>query len=157
LDPLDVLHAPAADRMWRGSHLMFARAGTEFAPDAFALLNAALDRAPREPAPDLIVCDHDRLEASGEVTAPSLVPGWDPDLICSFDYLETAFLVSRRLVVEQRAAGRAASLHDWLCRIARHVRQPVTAHVSEPLVHMPAHAPQPLPVPAAPPPRPAVA
>jgi GT2 family glycosyltransferase len=38
---------------------------------------------------------------------------------------------------------RPASLHDWLCRIARRARQPATRHVAEPLVHMPAGAPQP--------------
>jgi GT2 family glycosyltransferase len=143
LDPLDLLASPAADPLWRGSHLTFARAGTEFAPDAFALFNAALDPGDDVPAPDLIVCDHDRLDGAGDVTAPSLVPGWDPDFICEFDYLETAFAASRALIVAQRAE-RPASLHDWLCAIARRPRQPVTRHVAEPLVHMPANAPRPI-------------
>jgi O-antigen biosynthesis protein len=143
LHPLDVLASPAADRLWRGSHLIFARAGTEFAPDAFALLNAALDDRDDAAAPDLIVCDHDRLDEAGGVTAPSLVPGWDPDFICQLDYLETAFAASRALVVAQRAE-RPASLHDWLCGIARRARQPVARHVAEPLVHMPSNAPPPI-------------
>jgi O-antigen biosynthesis protein len=147
LHPLDLVAPPAADRLWRGSHLTFARAGTEFAPDAFAHFNAALNVA-GEGTCDLIICDHDRLDGSGEVTAPSLVPGWDPDLICAFDYVETAFVASRALVNAQRKAGRPTSLHHWLCGIARRARQPATAHVAEPLVHMPASAPQPLPPPA---------
>ena len=149
LHPLDLLTLPAADRLWRGSHLTFARAGTEFAPDAFALFNGALDRGDNAAAPDLIVCDHDRLDDAGEVTAPSLVPGWDPDFICGFDYLETAFAASRALVAAQRGE-RPGSLHDWLCRIARRPRQPVTRHVAEPLVHMPASAPRPVLRPAQP-------
>jgi glycosyl transferase family 2 len=149
LHPLDLLTLPAADRLWRGSHLTFARAGTEFAPDALALFNAALDRSDDAPAPDLIVCDHDRLDDAGEVTAPSLVPGWDPDFICEFDYLETAFAASRALVAAQRAE-RPGSLYDWLCRIARRPRQPVSRHVAEPLVHMPASVPRPVLRPARP-------
>lgn len=150
LHPLDVLTLPAVDRLWRGSHLMFARAGTEFAPDAFALFNAALNAARGDAAPDLVLCDHDRLTASGEVTAPILGPGWDPDLICAFDYIETAFLASRALVLTQRAAQPPASLHQWLCGVARGLRQPATGHVAEPLVHMRASAPRPALQPAAP-------
>jgi GT2 family glycosyltransferase len=144
LDHLDILSSSVADRLWRGSHVMFARAGTKFAPDAFALINAALDPADGTRAPDLIICDHDRLDGSGDVTTPSLGPGWDPDFICGFDYVETAFAASRALITAQRGA-RPASLYDWLCGIARRAPQPVTSHVAEPLVHMPASAPQPVP------------
>lgn len=149
LGPLDILSSSAADRLWRGSHVMFARAGTEFAPDAFALINAALNPADGTRAPDLIICDHDRLDGSGDVTAPSLGPGWDPDFICGFDYIETAFVASRALITAQRGA-RPGSLYDWLCGIARRARQPVTGHVTEPVVHMPPSAPQPAPPPATP-------
>lgn len=141
LDPLDLLASRATERLWRGSHLTFARAGTEFAPDAFALLNAALN-VDGAASPDLVICDHDRLDGSGEVTVPSFTPGWDPDFICAFDYIETAFVTSRAFIAAQRGE-RPASLHDWLCRIARTARQPATGHVAEPLVHMPANAPQP--------------
>jgi GT2 family glycosyltransferase len=149
LHPLDLLTSPAAGRLWRGSYLMFARAGTEFAPDAFAQLNAALDRGDDTPAAELIVCDHDRRDAAGDVTTPSLVPGWDPDFICEFDYVATAFAASRTLVAAERAE-RPASLHDWLCRIARRARQPTTRHVAEPVVHIPGGAPQPVLAPAKP-------
>jgi O-antigen biosynthesis protein len=149
LHPLDVLASPAVDRLWRGSHLTFARAGTEFAPDAFALFNAALSPADGAPAPDLIICDHDRLDGSGEVTAPSLAPGWDPDFICAFDYVETAFVASRMLIEAQRGQ-QPASLHDWLCGVARRAHQPVTSHLAEPLVHLPVSAPPPILKPAMP-------
>jgi hypothetical protein len=42
LDALDVLSDSATDRLWRGSHLVFATAGTTFDPDAFELLNRML-------------------------------------------------------------------------------------------------------------------
>jgi GT2 family glycosyltransferase len=149
LDPLDLLNSPAADRLWRGSYLTFARAGTGFDSDAFAVINAALNPVPGKPAPDLIVCDHDRRDDAGDLREPSFVPGWDPDFICEFDYVETAFVASRALVMARRAEPHA-SLHDWLWRIARCAVQPVTRHVAEPLVHMPANAPRPALRPAMP-------
>src|SRR5262249_56739750 len=96
------------------------------------------------PTPDLVVCDHDCLDGASDVTARSLVPGWDPDFICDFDYVQTAFVASRALT-EAQHGERPASLHDWLCRIARRAQQPATRHVAEPLVHMPAGAAQPTP------------
>jgi len=45
LRPLEILTSPSTDRIWRGSHVVFARAGTQFAPDAFVLLNKALNDA----------------------------------------------------------------------------------------------------------------
>jgi O-antigen biosynthesis protein len=44
----------------------------------------------------------------------------------------------------QRAASRPASLHLWLCGIARSLRQPAIRHVTETLVHVPASTPQPV-------------
>jgi len=144
LSPLDLLASPDADRLWRGSHVVFARAGTEFAPDAFELFNAALNPAPNQAPPELVLYDHDRLDGAGEFTAPHLKPGWDPDLICAFDYIETAFLASRAIVRAQRTEPRPQSLQAWLCGIARSTRQPVTRHIAEPLMHMPASAPRPV-------------
>ncbi len=141
---LDFLTSPDADRLWRGSHVVFARAGTEFAPDAFTLLNAALSPGPDHAAPDLVLCDHDRVDGAGEFAAPHLMPGWDPDLICAFDYIETAFLASRTIVRARRTEPRPQSLHDWLCSIARGTRAPVTRHIAEPLMHLPATAPRPV-------------
>jgi GT2 family glycosyltransferase len=143
LDPLDILTSAATDQLWRGSYLFFARAGTEFAPDTFALLNGALNPKVGDTPPDLVLCDHDRLIVDGQLTAPSFAPGWDPDFICAFDYIETAFLASRALVLAQRTARPPTSLHQWLCGIAGGLQQPMTSHIAEPLVHMPASAPEP--------------
>ena len=141
LNALDILASDAADRLWRGSYLMFVRAGTEFAADAFSQLNIALNPPPGGASPELVICDHDRLSAAGELVEPSFVPGWDPDFILTFDYIGSAFLASRSLVMAQRGASRPGSLHQWLCGIARGVRQPTTRHVAEPLLHVPAGAP----------------
>lgn len=140
LDPLDVLATPAGDHLWRGSHLVFAVAGTTFDPDAFALLNRMLSPSNGKSVPDLIVCDHDR--AHGPVQAPCFLPGWDPDLIVAMDYIGTAFMASRKLVLDQRSGGRPASLHGWLRNLANGPL--ASAHLTEAVMHLPTGLPQPL-------------
>jgi GT2 family glycosyltransferase len=139
LDVLDVLSDPAADRAWRGSHLVFAAAGTTFDPDAFDLLNRMLTPPPGRTAPELIICDHDRAAASGPARLPCFLPGWDPDLIVAMDYVGTAFMASRRLVLDRRSS-RPASLHAWLCGL---VDGPLaTGRLTEPVMHLPAGPPR---------------
>ena len=93
---------PATDRLWRGSHLVFAAAGTTFDPDAFALLNRMLSPLQGTSPPDLVICDHDRGVAPGASPEPCFLPGWDPDLIVAMDYVGSAFMVSRKLILERR-------------------------------------------------------
>ena len=135
---LDILSDPLVDRLWRGSHLMFARAGTVFDADTFALLNAALNAHPTGDGPDLVLCDHDRVIGSDEYDDPSFTPGWDPDLIQSVDYIDMAFLASRSLVQRHRTLSTScSSLHDWLKTVAVHERDLVTHHLPESVVHLP--------------------
>ncbi|WP_181176193.1 glycosyltransferase [Mesorhizobium sp. B2-3-4] len=140
LDVLDILSDPAADHAWRGSHLVLAAAGTTFDPDTFDLLNEMLSRSPGKPALELVVCDHDRAAATGTGRSPCFLPGWDPDLIVAMDYIGTAFMASRRLVLARRSS-RPASLHDWLRSLAG--GSLVTAHLTEPVMHLPAIPPHP--------------
>jgi GT2 family glycosyltransferase len=151
LSHLDILHDTRADRRWRGSHLLFARAGTVFDADAFAMLNAALGSA--SGSPDLVLCDHDRITRDHEFTQPSFTPGWDPDLIQSHDYIESAFLASRELLQRCRMyATSCNSLYDWLRMIAREELTLRVRHITETLVHLPPpEAPVPRPVSAMPP------
>jgi GT2 family glycosyltransferase len=156
VSPVDILRHDRADRLWRGSHVLFARAGTVFDADAFAVLNAALNTGSGRDAPDLLLCDHDRVTEAQEFSHPSFTPGWDPDLIQSQNYIDTAFLASRRLIQRRRAqAMSCAHLHDWLCLIAREEPDLATRHVTETLMHIPPHtalsgpsAPVPSPLPA---------
>ncbi len=135
---LDILRESHADRLWRGTHLMFAPAGTVFDADTFALLNAALNALPAGGGPDLVLCDHDRVSGSEDFFDPSFTPGWDPDLIQSIDYIETAFLASRSLVQRHRTLSTScSSLHDWLKTVAVHERDLVTHHLPESVVHLP--------------------
>lgn len=137
---LDLLSDSGTERLWRGSHLMFARLGTVFDPDALARLNAALNTQALLRRPDLVLCDHDRLIGTDEYADPSFTPGWDPDLIQEFDYIDTAFLASRALIHRHRARSLCcASLHDWLRQIAEQETDLVTYHVTEPIVHLPQH------------------
>jgi GT2 family glycosyltransferase len=149
LSHLDFLRVAHVDRVWRGSHLMFARTGTVFDADTFALLNAVLNAARERDGADLVLCDHDRISASGEFVEPSFTPGWDPDLIQSLDYIGTAFLVSRALIRRHRAqAASCKSLHDWLRIVAGEEPHVLTHHITEPVVHLP-QPDEPCPTPVA--------
>lgn len=136
-DLVDFLHDPDSDSQWRGSHIFFARAGTTFDPDAFELLNRALDPDSAGASSQIVICDHDRRSASGELEAPCFLPGWDPDLIQSLDYVGAACGISRDILSTCRTGPRPASLHDWLCGVT--LAQPGlrVAHVAETLVHLP--------------------
>jgi GT2 family glycosyltransferase len=148
LDPLDVLSDSATDRFWRGSHLVFAAAGTTFDPDTFALLNRMLSPLQGTPPPDLVICDHDRSVAPGASAEPCFLPGWDPDLIAAMDYIGGAFMASRKLVLERRSAPRPASLHDWLVALATGASPVAAAHLTETAMHLIADLPSPAPAPS---------
>ena len=138
LDAPSILSDAGADHLWRGSHVVFAAAGTTFDPDAFALLNDMLSVTR---SPDLVICDHDRHADRNDARYPCFLPGWDPDLIVQMDYVATAFMVSRELVLSQRPLGRQNSLHDWLCALAN--RSLTISHLTEPVMHLTARMPEP--------------
>ena len=143
---LDILRDLHADRLWRGDHLMFVMAGTMFDADTFMMLNAALNTAPGARVPDLMLCDHDRVTGAHEFSHPTFSPGWDPDLIQSQDYIETAFVASRGLIQRRRAqATSCANLHDWLRIVAQEEPHLAARHVTETLVHLPQADPAPPP------------
>ena len=146
LSHLDILRDLHADRLWRGDHLMFVVAGTMFDADTFMMLNAALNTAPGARVPDLMLCDHDRVTGAHEFSHPTFSPGWDPDLIQSQDYIETAFVASRGLIQRRRAqATSCANLHDWLRIVAQEEPHLAARHVTETLVHLPQADPAPPP------------
>jgi GT2 family glycosyltransferase len=136
LDALGLLSVADHDTLWRGGYLTFARAGTEFDPDCFALVNDALNSRGGS-IPELVVMDHDRFSPETQLREPVFLPGWDPDLVQALDCIGTAFVVSRGLVESQRASERPRSFHDWLKGVAQLHPQPRTAHVSEPVVQLP--------------------
>lgn len=142
LDPLHVLSDPTVDRLWRGTHIVFAPAGTTFDPDAFALLNRMLSPSRGASAPDLIICDHDRSSETGTSAQPCFLPGWDPDLIVAMDYVGTAFMASRKLLHDQRSGRRPDSLHGWLCNLAE--TPFAVGHLTETVMHLPIGLPRPL-------------
>ena len=146
LSYLDILRDSRTGKVWRGSHLMFAWPGTVFDADAFALLNAALNAHAPNVSPNLVLCDHDRVKESEDFVEPCFTCGWDPELIHSLDYVETAFLASRALIRRHRARSTSCtSLHDWLRLIAQHEPDLVTQHVTETVVHLPPPDVQPPP------------
>ena len=142
-EALDFLTNPAIDQVWRGTHIVFARAGTQFDADAFELLNLALNCVPGTLPPQLVLCDHDRVSPARAYSSPTFLPGWDPDLLQSRDYIETAFMASRDLVVSARGAEPPRSLYDWLRRSVGSVPGLRVSHIAEILIHIPVHVPRP--------------
>lgn len=144
MDVMDFLRSQLSANRWRGSHIMFARAGTLFDPDTFSLLNGALNVPAGSTIPELVICDHDRTDELGQHEDPSFLPGWDPDLLQSLDYVETAFIASRTLVLRMLSSGPVQSIHGWLQAVADQLDEQEVSHVSEPLVHIPDHYARPV-------------
>ena len=144
LDPLDLLSDSMTDQLWRGSHLVFAAAGTTFDADAFALLNRALSPPLGTATPDLVICDHDRIVTQATSPEPCFLPGWDPDLVCTMDYVGSAFMASRKLILQRRSSRRPASLHEWLATLGTGDAITV-AHIAEPILHLLDDLPRPAP------------
>lgn len=145
LGPADILGDPATDTLWRGSHLLFAEAGTRFDPDALARFNLALADPAHDSAPDLVLSDHDRPAVDGGTPEPVFLPGWDPDRLSCFDYAGTAFLASRALVRAMRGQARPSSPEDWLRCVALRPAQPSVTLLREPVLRLPSPAAPPRP------------
>jgi hypothetical protein len=142
VDATDILSDPAADALWRGSHLILAEPGTEFDPDAVELLNAALDTLPDATAPALVLCD-DQLPADDTSVCPLPdVPDRHADVMQSLDKCGAAVMVSRTLLqLARRPQQRPTSLRDWLREIATMTPAPHIVHIAETLIHIPPEAP----------------
>lgn len=110
-------------------------AGDVLAPDALALLSAALVDA------DVVYGDEDALDAQGLPGAPLLKPDWSPTLLLSWRY--TGRPVALR-VAPLVAAGGIRTVdgsweHDLLLRVTERTTR--VAHVAEVLCHrLPARA-----------------
>lgn len=138
VDVLDLLSDPGTDALWRGSHLVFACAGSEFDPDAVELLNGALDIVSDAAIPTIVFCEHDWKSCHPEGPAPSLLPGLDADLAQAVGHIETAFMVSRSLLLQARGQIQQTTLlADWLRGLATVSPSPHIVHVAETLIHIP--------------------
>lgn len=128
-DPrVDVQRQDTAGGISAATNLALTRARGEFvatldhddllAPDAIAQVRAALAR---DPAIDVLYSDNDKVGPGGVRFAPSLKPGWSPDLLRACMY--TLHLgVYRRSLVEAvggwRPAFDGAQDHDLLLRLS---------------------------------------
>lgn len=105
----------------------------ELAPHA---LWAVAERLQRHPDADLIYSDEDKIDAAGRRYDGQFKPGWSPELLLSYNYVNH-FTVIRRSVFE--AAGRfrpgfeGSQDHDLLLRVAE--RTDRVQHIPEVLYH----------------------
>ncbi|MFO0851535.1 MAG: glycosyltransferase [Gemmataceae bacterium] len=94
------------------------------------------ERLQTRPDADLIYSDEDKIDAAGRRYDPQFKPGWSPELLLSYNYVNH-FTVIRRTVFE--AAGRfrpgfeGSQDHDLLLRVTE--RTDRVEHVPEILYH----------------------
>jgi glycosyltransferase involved in cell wall biosynthesis/GT2 family glycosyltransferase len=89
----------------------------ELAPHA---LFCVAERLQRQPDADLIYSDEDKVDADGRRYDPQFKPGWSPELLLSYNYVNH-FTVIRRSVFERagrfRPGFEGSQDHDLLLRV----------------------------------------
>jgi GT2 family glycosyltransferase len=140
---LEVINAAISTA--KGEFVALVDAKDELAPDALGAVAAAIVQSPDA---DVVYTDEDRIDPVGERCAPSLKPGWSPDLLLGCDYIGHLAALRRTLVVDLgglRPGFASAAEYDLVLRaserarrivhlpgVAYHRRQPNTAR-NEPM------------------------
>ncbi|MBT7337546.1 glycosyltransferase [Candidatus Peregrinibacteria bacterium] len=87
--------------------------------------------------PDMIYSDHCEIAVAGaKVYTPAYKPKWSPELLLSYDYIRTFFLIKREIVLpllQKSAAQGAAYTYDILLRLIE--TKPHVTHVPIVLYH----------------------
>lgn len=116
-----------------GEFVAFVDDTDELHPLALERLAGAIALHPRA---DVLYSDEDELDAFGTRRAPTMKPGWSPDLLLSFGYLRHVLVVRRSLV--ESVGGLRPGLdegerYDLMLRSTEQAREVV--HVPEVLYH----------------------
>jgi len=136
--PASCTVASAAANVLEGSDepfVLLLQPGDQLAPDALALLGAALGGS--RPA-DVAYADHDYVDDHGEWCRPALKADWSPELLLCTDYLGAPVLIRRTLL---SAVGGITDVEggDWEHDLALRVTEAAAGvtHVAEVLCHRP--------------------
>lgn len=111
---------------------------------AHALYEVAVELS-RATATDLLYTDEDRIDRSGERSAPRFKTGWDPDLLLGCDYIGALAFFSRDLVAGcggWRAGLGGAVGYDFALRASARILPDRVRHLPSVLYHRPAAAAQ---------------
>lgn len=118
-----------------GRFVCFLDHDDELAPTALEEIAAAVDRFPRA---RLFYSDEDKLDERGRRSAPHFKPAWNPELLCSLNYIGHLAVIDATLV---RAVGGlrsefdGAQDHDLLLRCAELLDHEQIVHVPRVLYH----------------------
>lgn len=128
----------AAMEMAKGDFLMLADHDDLLAPDALYELADAINR---EPETDMLYSDEDKVSMDGKTFfEPHFKPDFNPDLLCSMNYICHLFAV-RRDVAERAGSFRAeyegAQDYDFILRCSECAKR--IAHVPKILYHWRSH------------------
>jgi len=97
-----------------GEFIWMLRLGDRLHP---AALHAVAHASQRDPRADVFYCDDDRINPSGERTAPFFKPSWSPELILSMNYISYAVAFRRavaRDLLAERLSACCATQYDWI-------------------------------------------
>ncbi len=127
------LASNAAAEIARGEYLVLLDQDDELTPDC--LLELALAIA-KDPSPDLVYSDEDKIDERGRRFAPQFKPDWSPELLLSYMYFGHAFCIRRALFEEVggfREGFEGCQDYDLALRLAE--RTDRFAHVPKVLYH----------------------
>jgi len=97
----------------------------------------------RHPETDLIFSDEDKIDQAGNRSHPAFKPGFDPDLLLSFNYI--GHLVCARTALARNVGGfrkECDGAQDWdlLLRMTERIGRERIRHIAKPLYHWRMHA-----------------
>lgn len=116
----------------RGDYVLFLAAGQVLEADCLSALNAKIAQEPQTRPLDIISFDH----MSSALQTVAFLPGWDPDFLLDWDYLQGAAVISRRLLAAPAVAAGHKSGRDIMAALAASPTSFATGHIALPLVDL---------------------
>ncbi len=123
----------AAAELARGEYLVFLDQDDELTPDCLLELASAIVK---EPSPDIVYSDDDKIDENGQRFAPQFKPDWSPELLLAYMYFCHVFCVRRALFEEVggfRAGFEGCQDYDLALRLTERTSR--IAHVPKVLYH----------------------
>jgi O-antigen biosynthesis protein len=121
----------------RGEYILVAAPGTVFDVAAFDVLNRAIASSPSRNTPDILVFDYEVGSPSDATCTPVFLPGWDPDFLQDYDYLNGAVLIKSELIDRFANETGADTIQQWLTEAAGSAFNLKAIHIKEVLMSVP--------------------